>query len=450
MEVKPTFAQVIKNQGFRFLWTNQVLVQLAYNTLNFALIIWVFKLVGSNLAVAALMLAVYLPSVIFGLFAGVVVDRIDRKKIILVIDLGLAISFLFFLFIKASYPLVLINTFLVNSLAQFFMPSESSAMPILVPKRLLFLANSLFTFTLYIAFMVGFTIGGPILNHFGINAIFIFGAGLLFIAFLLAQNLPPITTSYAGKISFKKLLGVAREETKETFRFINSKITVAAAIGLMSAVQGIIGVMAVLMPAYLERVLMIHATDASYFMVLPLGAGMVLGALMLGRLFNKTPRRSLVIPAIVVCGVAFVLFGVAPAIANFFNSSELTSYIIRPRYFFRAPSLSFWFGVMAFLVGISAVSIIIPCQTTLQEATNAKNRGKIFATLSVIMTAFSAVPVVLAGGLADMFGVKPILIGLGAIVFFIGAAVSSPNLFLTEKRVPNRLKEFLGTGHWES
>src|SRR5437763_1128890 len=117
VEEKPSFTSVISNRGFRFLWANQILVQLAYNTLNFALIIWVFKLTDSNLAVSSLMLAMYLPAIFLGIFAGVFVDIADRRKIIILIDLMLAVAFALFIFIKGSYPLLLLNTFFINSLA---------------------------------------------------------------------------------------------------------------------------------------------------------------------------------------------------------------------------------------------------------------------------------------------------------------------------------------------
>ena len=103
MAEKVGFSSVIKNSGFRYLWFNQILVQLAYNALNFTLIIWVYKLVDNNLAVSALMLTIYLPAVIFGIFAGVFVDIFDRKKIILLIDLLIALAFIMFIFIKGSF-----------------------------------------------------------------------------------------------------------------------------------------------------------------------------------------------------------------------------------------------------------------------------------------------------------------------------------------------------------
>ncbi|MCL5784040.1 MAG: MFS transporter [Patescibacteria group bacterium] len=455
MTEKVTFASVISNRGFRFLWFNQILVQLAYNTLNFALIIWVFKLVNSNLAVSALLVSAYLPAILFGLFAGVFVDLTDRRRIIILIDFFLVIAFLLFLLIKRSFPLILINTFFVNFLAQFFMPSESSSIPKLVTSKQLFLANSLFSLTLYGSFMVGFSIGGPILNTLGINAVFLMGAFMLFIAFLMAQNLPVIRTSKAEfdkSPSFSALgrvVDLTIDEAKRTFHFIRGRISVIVSIGLLSAVQGVIGILAVVTPSYVERVLHIHAADASYFVMLPLGLGMVVGALLIGRLFHGRPRRSLVLPAVIIGGILFILIGIIPTLAQILQSSDLPTYITHPRYFFRAPSLSSLFALIAFLAGLCTVSIIIPSQTSLQESTPEQSRGKVFSVLAVIMTSVSAVTAILAGGLSDLIGVTPIFISLGVMTLAVGIIALRPNLFFHARHLPIRVREFLGEGHWE-
>lgn len=457
MSEKPTFASVVGNRGFRFLWFNQILVQLAYNTLNFALLIWVFKLVDSSFAVAGLMLAVSLPAVIFGLFAGVFVDLMDRRKIIILIDILLALSFLFFIFIKQSYPLILLNAFFVNSLAQFFMPSESSAIPLLVSRKQLIIANSLFSLTLYGAFMIGFSLGGPILNHLGINAIFYLGAAALLLAFILAQTLPTLKTSrvkhsLAGILTLdflRKILRLTADEGRVTFDFIRGRLPVATAILILSSVQGVIGMIAVMAPAYLEKVLRIHAADSSYFLALPLGTGMIGGAFLIGRLFHNIPRRSIVVPAVLVGGLIFVAAGVAPYVAQFLNSTELPASLTRPRFFFRAPSLSSFFGLLAFLGGFALVSIIVPSQTVLQTHATKQNRGKIFAVLGVVMTSFSIIPILLSGVLSDLFGVTPIFIGLGVIIFITGLIARHPNWFFQKGHLPVRWREFLGLGHWK-
>lgn len=458
MAEKVTFAGVIKNRGFRLLWLNQVLVQLAYNTLNFALIVWVFKLADNNLAVSALILAMYLPVVFFGIFAGVFVDLHDRRKIIILVDILLAVLFFVFIFIKRSYPLILINTFLINSLVQFFAPSEGSSIPLLVSKTKLFLANSLFSLTLYGSLLVGYSVAGPILNIFGINQVFIFGSIMLILAFLIAHRLPSIkqkslsskSTSGSSLFDISGMIKLTFREAGKTFRFIKGKLSVTAAIGLMAGVQGAIGVLAAVMPSYLEKVLHIHATDASYFVMLPLGVGMVLGASLIGRLFDGRPRRTLVTPAIVFSGLLLMMMGLLPTLAQIFQSAELPNYITRPRYFFRAPSLSSLFGVIAFIMGFCMVAIVIPCQTVIQENTNEQNRGKIFSVLYVLMTAFAAIPVLAAGILSDVFGTIPILIGLGMTVLLTGVIVMRPHVFFEARHLPFRFREFLGLGHWET
>lgn len=452
-----THASVISNPGFRYLWFNQILVQLAYNALNFALIIWVYKLTNSNLAVSALMLAVYLPSAIFGLMAGVFVDVADKRKIIIFVDLVLALAFLAFIPIRHLFFLILINAFIVNSLAQFFMPSESSSIPVLVSKKQLFTANSLFSMTLYGAFMVGFTLGGPILNSFGINAVFVIGSLMLLGALIMAYHLPVIRTKTDERLpkgirsisNLKKLIEMTLEEAGKTYKFIKGKLSIAVAIMLMAAVQGVIGVLAVLTPSYLEGSLKIHATDASYFLIFPLGLGMVIGAYLLARFFSKTPRRKIVLPAILVAGAAFLLMGLLPTLIQFFNSPELAQYITRPRYFFKAPSISFWVGILGFIGGLCMVSIVIPCQTILQENTPEEIRGRLFATLSVVMTGTAAIPVVMAGGLADIFGVSPIIISMAILITIIGSMALKPHIFFQEHTLPKSFIEFLGLGHWE-
>jgi len=442
MAQKPTFSKVYMNPGFRYLWINQVLMQLAINTTNFALIIWVYKLTDSNFAVSALLLAVYLPAFLFGLFAGVFVDRTDKRKLIILADILLAVAFLIFPFIRSSYPLILLNTFFINTITQFFIPAEGSSIPMVVKKAQLFIANSLFTFTLYGAFMVGFTIAGPILNNFSISPIFYLGSVLLLFAAFLSQKLPPLEKRV--KKNSTRILDVISQEMKETFQFIHGRVPVATAIALLALLQGVIGIMAVLVPSYMERVLKIHATDASLFVMLPLGLGMIIGALIIGKFFHNTPRRIIILPAIILAGLLLIGVGVAPDIARILNETEIPNRIKHLRYFFNAPSLASSFATGAFLLGLATVAVIIPSQTILQESTTERNRGKILSVLAVLMNAVAAIPVILAGAFADFFGVQPIFIYVGSFIFIIGLLGTKPGMLLISGFLPLRIKQFLG------
>lgn len=456
MEESPNFSQVIKNPGFLNLWINQILVQLSYNSLNFALIIWVYRLTNSTTAVSALLFSVYLPAVLFGLFAGVIVDVVDRKKIILAIDFFMCILFISLIFFKMYFPAVLLITFLLNTLAQFYTPAESSAIPLLVKKEQLLQANSLFFTTLFLSFLIGYGLAGPVIAFYGIDFVFLGGGALAFLAFLFAGRFPPIANPIdsAGVVlkqalkdkKLNEFQEVVRIEIGETLSMVRGKLAVMSSILILAGVQVVIGVVGVLIPSYLERVIQISATDASYVIIAPLGLGMILGALAIGRIGHRTPRRLLVGRGILLAGVLFLLIGIAPLISPAIKHFPKTPGRLS---FFHQPSLSLMLGIGSFLLGTALVAIMVPSQTVLQENSPKADRGKVFSVLAVAMNGLSLIPVLFAGITADIFGTMPIFIFLGGVIGILGFFTLKPDFFFAEHHLPDHVREFLGLGHWE-
>ncbi len=455
MVEKQTFSSVLKNRGFLNLWINQILVQLSFNALNFALIIWVFRLTDSNIAVSALLFSAYLPTVILGLFSGVLVDIIDRRKIIMMINFFLCLLFFSLIFFKDIYPMILIITFFINFLGQFYGAAEASAIPIVVKKQQLIVANSMFSTTLYSCFLLGFGMAGPLMNHLSIEHVFGIGGLLLLLAFFLSLLFPPITgliDQQSKKLVFAiqrrdyfVISQIGRFEISKTLKLIKGRLPILSSIAILAGVQMVIGVLAVLVPGFLEKSLQINATDASYVLVIPLGLGIVTGGVMLGRFGSKIVKRKLVSRAIIFAGLLFFLVGIAPVI------SPAIRHLARPRPlpFFYQPPLSKVLVVGSFLMGMALVSILVPTQTVLQENTSDTDRGKVFSVLGVAMSGLSLIPVLLSGILADIFGTTPIFIGLGATIILFGLFGLNPSLFLRKKQLSFKVREFLGLGHWE-
>lgn len=455
MNEQKSFFSVIRSSGFLNLWINQILVQLSYNSLNFALLIWVYHLTGSNTAVSALLFAVYLPAVIFGLFAGVLIDITDRRKIILIINILMSLSFMSLIFLKESYLAILAIAFFINALSQFYAPAESSAIPLVVKREQLLLANSIFTTTFFSTFLVGFGLAGPMISHLGINYVFGIGALLLFLAFLLALRFPSIVnkSDEEGKMllkalkkrDFKSIEYIGILEVKKTIDIIRGKWLVLFSILILSGVQIVIGVLAVLIPGFLEREIHINATDASYVLILPLGLGMILGGYFIGKFGYSVPRRIIAGRGILIAGLLFFLVGIAPII------SPVIKYfpIQKPKPFFYQPPLSSILATGSFLLGIAMVSIIIPSQTVIQENAPEANRGKIFSVLGVMMQGLSLIPVLLVGVLADLVGFLPIFMAMGGIIGLIGLFILKPNFFFEKNNLAYKFREFLGLGHWE-
>lgn len=455
MTEKPNLASVIANRGFLNLWINQILVQLSFNSLNFALIIWVFKLTDSNTAVSALLFSVFFPAIIPGLFTGVLVDIINRRKIIMMINFFLSLLFFSLIFFKGNYPAILIITFLVNALGQFYASAEASAIPLVTKKHELITANSLFSATLYSSFLIGFGLSGPLMNHLGINLVFILGGIVLLVAFLLSLMFPSVKSipdaqgkrliSVLNKKHYSEILKIAVFEVKVTLRWVKGKLTILTSIMILSGIQMVSGILAVLVPGFLEKSLQIKVTDASYVLVLPLGAGIITGGIVLSRLGCNFVRRKLVSRAIIFAGILFFLVGTAPLI------SPAIKYFRQPQpvAFFYQPPLSKILVVGSFLLGIAMVSVLVPSQTVLQENTPSSDRGKVFSVLGAAMAGFSLIPVFAAGILADMFGTTPIFIGLGIIIILVGLFGLKPSLFFRKESLPVHVREFLGMGHWE-
>lgn len=455
MPTSNSFGPVIKNQGFINLWINQILVQLSYNALNFALIIWVFRLTQSTTAISTMLIAVYLPAVILGLFAGVLVDVTNRRTIIRVIDILLSLCFFSLIIFKESYPAIIVIAFLINALAQFYVPAESSAIPIVVKKKQLLTANSLFSITLFSTFLLGFGLAGPLINNFGIDYVFGLGGALLTAAFLLTYKFPSITskpheqgkrlTKALKSLNISEIKQVGVSEVGQTLKLIHGNLPILVSLMILAIVQVVIGILGVLIPAFFEHSIQVNAADASYVLILPLGLGMVIGGIILGKIGQKFPKRRLVGAGILAAGLMFFIVGMAPLISPVIKHFPKP----RPLPFYHRPPLASILAVGSFLLGMAMVSIVVPSQTVLQESTSDQIRGKVFSVLGVLMAALTLVPVLLVGFLADAFGTMPIFIAMGGSIAILGFLALKPDFYFEQHHLPYRVREFLGLGHWE-
>jgi len=76
--------------------------------------------------------------------------------------------------------------------------------------------------------------------------------------------------------------------------------------------------------------------------------------------------------------------------------------------------------LLAFLLGIANAFVFVPSNTILQEETSDEFRGKIYGFLNSLIGAVSLLPIIVVGGLADVFGVAKVLIGISISLVIIG------------------------------
>src|SRR6476646_2699414 len=79
---------ILKNRNFRYIWSAQLISDFGDSLTNVALLFLINSLTGSAAAVATMFIVLTVPQVTFGLVAGVYVDRLDRKRIMIMSDLA--------------------------------------------------------------------------------------------------------------------------------------------------------------------------------------------------------------------------------------------------------------------------------------------------------------------------------------------------------------------------
>lgn len=410
-----SFASVFTNRAFLVIWSNQILLQLSYNMLSFTLLVTLFRLTGSNTISALFLLTNLIPSTLLAMFAGVVADKFDRRKILLITDVGVGVCMFSYLFIDLPVQIILV-TLLLNSILQFFQPTESATIPMLVPKKDLLAANSLFQMTLFGAMIGGYAIAGPILDRFGSDIIFIFGSSSLLISFILRRFLPPLPNEGTREktSNIQGLINLTKRHIGEGLRFITSNRYVWATILTMAIANALANLIITVGPGLMEQVLKIRAEGASIVLLLPLGLGMVTGALSVGKFGSLIARRHIIALGFFISGIAVIVIVLAPIIASYIIGHDIN--FSRPVHFLNAVKLSYFISFFAIILGFGGSFIIIPTQTLLQELTPNNLRGRVFSTQIMVMGIVAAIPVFAAGALSDIFGVQTVLFVVGTII----------------------------------
>lgn len=398
----PTIA-ALSIRPFAFLWIAEVFSQLAINMMNFILIIVAYNLTSSNAAVSGIVLAFTIPAILFGILAGVYVDRWNKKTVLFVTNIlraGLLLSLIFF---HTNLVLLYSITFVTYLVTQFFIPAETPMIPLVVPRRLLLSANALFGIGIFGSVLLAYALSGPLLLFFGEHDIFLL-LGLFFI----------IAAFFASLIQYKK--GATEEDTQLTsasqsshffeeikvaFSIIKKTEQIYNSLFLLAITQTLILIIAVLGPGYAEQILRIPVNRFPLLFATPAAFGTLVGALVISNFFQKASKQKSVTIGIFMCAVSIALLPFAVEIVG------------------RGGVVVFMVCV-SFLLGFSNALVFVPANTILQEVTTDAFRGKMYGTLNTLVGLFSLFPIILVGELADTIGVSPVLLFVSGVVFFIG------------------------------
>ncbi len=418
--------QVLRDRRFLSLWLAQVASQVGGNMVLYGLTVLVAERTHSSSAVSLLLLTFLVPAVVFSAIAGVFVDRLDRRLILVVANLLRGVLFVAMVVLDANLILIYLLNIAVSTITTLFAPAEASMIPVLVRREQLLAANSLFTFTLQGSFALGFALLGPFVVILAdVNGLIVLVAACYFVAAALCVTLPSSTPAAGrpGSVASGQALGEAEAALAATLRqlqegllYIRANPGIFWSLSYLAITASLVGVLGALGPNYAQQSLGLKPQDF-FIVVLPLGGGLVLGILLLNAYGRLVPRRRLIEGGLLVLGIALALLSVAAPLSNFLRSRVDSNGAVALEPFV---SLLGIIVAIALTAGVAYAFVAVPAQTQLQEELPEDVRGRVFGVLNMLVSVASFVPIIIAGPLADTLGTSLVLFLMAALVVGTG------------------------------
>lgn len=386
---------VLKNKDFFALWIGQIISQFGDRLAQMGLVgIYLSQTQGISVAKSVpLMRNLFffstLPILIFSPVAGVYVDRWSRKTTLVMTDflragLVLLIPLLGFYAKDISYIYIVI--FLVFSATCFFTPAKLAFIPSLVRDEELLAANSLSNITRIIAMIGGVLAGGFIVARLGIAVSFVldsfsFIASGCMIGLIGVKGRPVVDN---GSVDLLRKVG---QDLTKGLGFIagNKKILLVATS--LFVLMGAGGVGYVLVTVLITKGLGL-GTEGLGIAAAALGGGMMLGSLLYGQFGAELEKNWVILGGALGAGIFVLLLGESSSISRI--------------------------SLGVFLIGFVASMIIVAAHTLCQETTPDGLRGRVFASMEVIINFSFLMFVWFAGVLGSRYPLPSIFYGIGA------------------------------------
>ena len=388
---------IFRNRNFSLLWTGQLVETIGNSLTSIAASIYVYRQTGSALSVGLMLMATAAPSLLVGLFAGVFVDRYDRRMIMIVADMLRAVLVaLVPILVPFSVIWLYVIVMLISAIGQFFDPAHESVLPEVASDEELAAANSLIAISSFGSTAVGFAAAGLIASAanldwaFYINAItFLFSAICVFLI-----RIKPIQPD---------------EDTSVALVIQNLRVGIQQLLGT-PVLRSLFSVQAIILVSFgLSNTLLLpfavtalQATEFEYGLQEGLTSiGFVVGSLLMAKLFDRLNAGAWL-------AISFLGMGLIGAVYSTLESVPLAIALITFSGLFNAPAA-------------------IARRVVVQRHTPAEMRGRVSSAFFVARDVLFLVGMG-AAGLADYMDVR--LLYLISALMLVLAGIQS--LFLPE------------------
>ena len=318
--MNPYLALLKQNRNFRLLYIGQTISQLGdwFNTV--AVFALVLDLTGSATMVAWMLIVQFLPVAIVSPLAGVVVDRFDRRRLMIAADILRGLLILGLLFVRRPEQVWIAYAVMALTVGatSFFEPARTATIPNITSDKELMPANALSSATWSAMLALGASIGGLVTAIAGRNVAFVVNALSFFTSsYFIAQTRYDSTPTPAAPLSgWFALTGIP--DLLEGLRYVRARSHVAALM-FVKAGWGLAGGILLLLAIFGERVFPVAGSAAAGIGVMygARGIGAGLGPILLRWILGQQPAtlRRAIGPAYFIVGVFYMLLGWAPNLA---------------------------------------------------------------------------------------------------------------------------------------
>lgn len=386
------------NRNFRQLWLGQVISQLGDWFDTIALYTLLFNLTGSGRAIGLLLVARFVPSFIVGTLSGVVVDRFNRRAIMIVSDIMRALVVLGFLFVRRPEQVWIIYVLTVLQLvfSTFFEPAKTAVIPSIVAGRELLAANAISSATWSVMLTLGAAFGGVVTGWFGTDAAFVIDS-LTYIAsalFVASVRFPKRPARVKSKLTLGRALGIT--DAIAGARYVWQRPRVLALM-MVKPAWGAGGGILTLLAVFGEKIFPVGRNAATGIGILyaARGIGTAIGPITMRRIAGET--REHMQKAI---GISFLIGGAF--YAAFGGAGDYTLAII-----------------FLMLAHAGGSTLWVNSTVLLQRAVEDNFRGRVFSTELALLTLTMAASNYATGELLDRFHYSPRAVTIGIGIFFL-------------------------------
>jgi MFS family permease len=308
-----------RNRNFRLLFFGQAVSQLGDWFNSVAVYALLLDLTGSATAVAWMMIVQFLPIAIIGPMAGVVVDRVDRRRLMILTDVARGVVVLGLLLVRTRDQvwLAYVVMALTVSGSAFFEPARTSTIPNVTSKDELIQANALSSAAWAAMLAVGAAVGGLVTAIAGreiafvINGLSFFGSAWL-ISLTRFDSSPTPRTTVGG---WRELTGIS--DLADGLAYVRARRHLTALV-FVKAGWGLAGGVLLLLAVFGQRIYPIDGSTAAGIGVLyaARGIGAGLGPLALRWMLGQTPTtmRRAIGPSYFVVGGFYAALGIATSL----------------------------------------------------------------------------------------------------------------------------------------